>query len=214
LTNAVLSLPHYPTGEDLKDVAWRSFICHTCTENRKASADLEECFHSYRESYALSAIYIEQHSKSKYLTTSPKEILREVQELVPDLRWRPSRGVLEGNIFDDDDLQSTDQIWAEMKTYVDLKADSCLKWVTALALFTWDRDFFQSRLGYVGWIPCHAMEGDMICAFYGSRYPFVVRPYKGAFRLIGACYMHGIMEGEAVKLPAIYGNGDALISIV
>ena len=76
-----------------------------------------------------------------------------------------------------------------------------------------DRRFFASDRGYVGWVPCHAREGDQICAFYGSRYPFVVRQCGDDWRLIGACFMHGLMEGEAALLPGINGDRDGMITL-
>jgi hypothetical protein len=70
--------------------------------------------------------------------------------------------------------------------------------ITACSQFSIERIYFASETGYLGWVPCHAQEGDQICAFYGSRYPFVIRECAEGFQLIGACYMHGIMEGEAI----------------
>lgn len=48
-----------------------------------------------------------------------------------------------------------------------------------------------------------AAVGDSICVFGGSV-PFVLRdvclsrPQKRHFRLLGECYVHGIMNGEAL----------------
>lgn len=60
------------------------------------------------------------------------------------------------------------------------------------------RKYFMSANGYIGLVPEAAQEGDMICIFMGGMTPFVIRPAGGNYKLIGACYVHGIMHGEAV----------------
>lgn len=44
-----------------------------------------------------------------------------------------------------------------------------------------------------------AREGDLVILISGCEIPFVVRPAAGeTFRLIGSCYVQGIMDGEAL----------------
>lgn len=40
-------------------------------------------------------------------------------------------------------------------------------------------------------------EGDCITVLTGGRTPFLLRPVGGQYRLVGHCYVHGIMDGEA-----------------
>lgn len=48
-------------------------------------------------------------------------------------------------------------------------------------------------------VPDDAAAGDIICVLFGAQTPYVLRPYKkNAFRLVGECYVHGIMEGQAL----------------
>lgn len=44
--------------------------------------------------------------------------------------------------------------------------------------------------------------GDIVCVLFGSDVPFVLRPvgYKGDHKLIGQCYVEGIMHGEALDM--------------
>jgi len=35
----------------------------------------------------------------------------------------------------------------------------------------------------------------------GAAIPFVVRVKDGGFALVGKCYLHGFMEGEALTMP-------------
>ena len=42
--------------------------------------------------------------------------------------------------------------------------------------------------------------GDLICVLLGSQVPFVLRRLVDeCYVLVGKCYCHGVMDGEAVK---------------
>ena len=42
--------------------------------------------------------------------------------------------------------------------------------------------------------------GDVVCILFGSDFPFIVRQTADdAFQLIGECYVHGLMKGEALE---------------
>ena len=72
------------------------------------------------------------------------------------------------------------------------------------AISTWigGRVFGRTSNGYMGMLPSKAAKDDIVCAFMGGVTPFVIRPKKdGFFQLIGACYIHGMMNGEILKLP-------------
>nr|RBQ89273.1 hypothetical protein FVER53263_03656 [Fusarium verticillioides] len=56
--------------------------------------------------------------------------------------------------------------------------------------------------GRVGLVPLLAEAGDQIYVLNGSAVPFVLRRGKrllNAHRLVGECYIHGIMHGEAMR---------------
>ena len=57
------------------------------------------------------------------------------------------------------------------------------------------RKFGITKNGFIGWIPAAASEDDRIVLFQGCQIPFVLRPYKDGNRLIGDCYIHGLMDG-------------------
>ncbi|GAW23562.1 hypothetical protein ANO14919_131290 [Xylariales sp. No.14919] len=71
------------------------------------------------------------------------------------------------------------------------------------------RRFFISCKGYMGLGPLESEVGDRICVLAGGRAPFIVRAaqQKGdeasprfVCRLLGDSYIHGLMDGEAMKL--------------
>lgn len=61
----------------------------------------------------------------------------------------------------------------------------------------------RTKTGLVGTAPWAVQEGDLICVLYGGQTPFVLRgddKCPGKFRFVGDCYVHGIMEGEALSM--------------
>lgn len=66
------------------------------------------------------------------------------------------------------------------------------------------RRFCRTAEDRLGWLPYYAREGDVVCVLYGGEMPYVLRPgANGCYRLIGECYMHGIMDGEALDIAGI-----------
>lgn len=58
-------------------------------------------------------------------------------------------------------------------------------------------------------------RGDIVCIVFGAQIPFVLREvakvhltrYGKHYRLVGECYVHGILCGEALELeirPELY----------
>lgn len=67
------------------------------------------------------------------------------------------------------------------------------------------RCFFEVVKGqeiYIGIGPAGMEEGDTIAIFHGAQTPFILRQYKQTerFNLIGDCYIHRLMHGEAFGL--------------
>jgi hypothetical protein len=58
------------------------------------------------------------------------------------------------------------------------------------------RRFFVSRLGRIGWAPFRTRVGDQVCVFQGMRIPIILRPAEDLWEIIGACYVHELMDGE------------------
>lgn len=59
---------------------------------------------------------------------------------------------------------------------------------------------FRTNSGYIGTAPTYAMPGDVVCVLYGGQTPFILRRKAERYQFIGECYVHGIMEGEALDL--------------
>ncbi|KAK4442812.1 heterokaryon incompatibility protein-domain-containing protein [Podospora aff. communis PSN243] len=71
------------------------------------------------------------------------------------------------------------------------------------------RKLCTTERGYLGMVPDEAREGDILVFFAGAKVPHVLRPAEVAlkvkgrrwpgwsFSLVGDCYLHGLMRGEA-----------------
>jgi hypothetical protein len=68
------------------------------------------------------------------------------------------------------------------------------------ASYCTDFSFAVTEKGYAGWIPKRCEVGDRVCIVAGGQVPFVLREISDGFhKLIGECYIHGVMDGEALK---------------
>ncbi|KAG7284472.1 hypothetical protein NEMBOFW57_010846 [Staphylotrichum longicolle] len=64
-----------------------------------------------------------------------------------------------------------------------------------------DKDLFVTERGYIGLGHENCAAGDVVCVFLGGEVPYIVRsaPAGGhGFTFLGECYVHGVMDGEAM----------------
>jgi hypothetical protein len=62
------------------------------------------------------------------------------------------------------------------------------------------RTLFVTQSGYIGLGPLTMQPTDMICVLLGCSVPVVIRnEAPNGHVLVGECYMHGIMDGEAFE---------------
>jgi hypothetical protein len=73
------------------------------------------------------------------------------------------------------------------------------KWSHEATLVTRYRCFAVSSKGYYLVGPDAMREGDVIALLYGGRTPFLLRQQGRNWTLVGECYMHGMMNGEAFE---------------
>ena len=86
-----------------------------------------------------------------------------------------------------DDLKSLSSTEDEMIQFRNAAIASCR-----------GRTCFNTTSGLRGLGPAAMRTGDSVCVLYGATMPFVIRPEGSMYRLIGECYVHGLMRGEGV----------------
>ena len=67
------------------------------------------------------------------------------------------------------------------------------------------RMFGVTEKGYYGLFLSASKPGDLVCLFDGVRVPLCVREIdedgeQARYKLVGACYVHGVMDGETLSL--------------
>jgi hypothetical protein len=95
-----------------------------------------------------------------------------------------------------------------LKKSQDTRERSWKYWITAAAFAKRLSNgiFCVTERGYLGFAPQEAELGDSICVFHGGAVPFVLRwtpTADMAYSLVGECYVHGIMYGEALAFDGI-----------
>jgi len=60
------------------------------------------------------------------------------------------------------------------------------------------RRHFVTKTGYQGLGPSQIQPGDFVFVAFGGSCPYVLREVIGGYRLVGECYVHGLMDGEAI----------------
>jgi hypothetical protein len=64
------------------------------------------------------------------------------------------------------------------------------------------RTFLRTKDGHIGLGPPGAQENDQICVILGCSLPLILRPNSsGQYWVVGSCYVHGLMNGEALLGP-------------
>ena len=61
------------------------------------------------------------------------------------------------------------------------------------------RKLFSTVSGHIGVGDVTLKPGDLVCVFLGGATPFIVRPVDQKYKFVGECYLHGIMQGEALE---------------
>ena len=79
-----------------------------------------------------------------------------------------------------------------------------------IGLMNKNRRFCATIDGRIGLVPKSAAAGDVVCVLYGGRVPFVLRPCGKGYTLIGECYIHGLMDGEAIDMKQLESREFAL----
>jgi len=71
--------------------------------------------------------------------------------------------------------------------------------IMALAVISiWARRLATTQTGFLGLVPAETRQGDVIAIIYGCNFPVVLRPGGHGFKVVGECYIDGLMGGEAM----------------
>jgi hypothetical protein len=155
-------------------------------------------------------------------------VLSSVRDSREDLKWKvPIAGALypKEALSDCLDLKSSYEAlqryimnnWEEKSKAIEMNNSQfqislwhlrkqCTSYMSALQDTLRGWRFVVMKRGYVGVVPNLAKLGDTVAIFKGGQIPFVLQTSverPGAFRLVGGCYVHGVMNGEGLMLPGV-----------
>ena len=136
-----------------------------------------------------------------------------VEGQVPDGLWH--REEIEGDEeldyedYDEEDEEGEEDMDNELNELSDgIDEAACpsdiFRTPTQVHIITMYRRLVWTEKGYLGLAPAAANVGDIIFILFGGSVPFVLRADESSsrqqqnFRLIGECYVHGAMDGEAL----------------
>ena len=63
-----------------------------------------------------------------------------------------------------------------------------------------NRIFAKTEKSYYVLGPKVTKPGDVVCVLFGGKLPFCLRPLGDRYLLVGECYVHGLMNGEAMEM--------------
>ncbi|KAF5242163.1 hypothetical protein FANTH_8795 [Fusarium anthophilum] len=92
-------------------------------------------------------------------------------------------------------ITSAEQFW---NLYKAGETDGWEEFLIVSRRNTKDTCLSQTATGYFGLGPLMTESSDLTCVFPGVRLPMIFRPKGNLFELMGTCYVHGLMDGEAV----------------
>jgi hypothetical protein len=77
------------------------------------------------------------------------------------------------------------------------------------------RCLFKTNNGYIGLSPTSTRKGDVICVVFGCQTPILLRPVPKpnstqTWLVVGSCYVHGLMSGEAIYQGRHRANFEAV----
>lgn len=76
------------------------------------------------------------------------------------------------------------------------------KFLRIVGSYLTGRSLFKTHEGHICLGPPYAQPGDQVCILLGCRFPMQLRPTSTSqYQVVGECYVHGLMNGEAFLCP-------------
>jgi hypothetical protein len=161
-------ITEYPTGEEISDVKWRTLV-----GNKVLLA------------YPQLKARLESQGGSSRYEPAPPNFADSYKYFSVWLQWyrgiQQGPGVMVVPAYSNIELPANSDDFLRSKEHV-----------------IRGRKFCHTEKGYFGQVPRDTAPGDLVCIFSGGGVPFIVRKQNETYQIIGECYIHGIMNGEAL----------------
>ncbi|KAH7381041.1 heterokaryon incompatibility protein-domain-containing protein [Cadophora sp. MPI-SDFR-AT-0126] len=84
--------------------------------------------------------------------------------------------------------------------FIDNLFGQCRKFVERFDRYSKGRILCTTSKGYLGWVPEKAKPGDQIAGFRWCKRPFVLRPWKDGYHVLGDSFIHGFMDNQILRM--------------
>lgn len=176
----------YPPGTH-DEIIWRTVIWNRPrSHQKKVDMQYEDLYRSFQD-----------HVKFRNL--SPQRIVEQSRPRMKGLD-KEIGFLVPGDVATKIILQETDAVQDQAEKFANWATTLCIRMKRC-----------GTMKGYVGHVPKGAQIGDVICVIAGAAVPFALRETAEGYRVVGQCYLHGIMEGEALQNPSLYKKSIILV---
>ena len=121
---------------------------------------------------------------------------RKSYHSIPRSRWLEQEAVYLTNMFG-----RSESVASDVRQLVE-EADQQMpeQWNRCASAASNNRAFATTSKGFYVLGPSIMEAGDIICVLFGGKMPFCLRPWGAHHLLVGECYVHGLMDGEAIEM--------------
>ncbi|PQE30453.1 heterokaryon incompatibility -domain-containing protein [Rutstroemia sp. NJR-2017a WRK4] len=173
LTGQAQDKTYAPSNQPLQEAFWRTLIGDRLVDGIDIVSPAPEIYASYFASFSRLAHMWDLLGPDWSLNA---DILQVIQEIYPDCD--PEEVAIQRILEDGKMMGKFSRAWS-----------SC-----------WSgRRLAWTRNGRLAMVPPLTKKGDIVAVLLGAQSCFVTRGDRGAHRLVGEAYVHGIMNGEAMK---------------
>jgi hypothetical protein len=208
LTDSFIRIAHmamdkcgrYPNGDSTSTAIWQTLTCGMVRGERRASPSDEIHYDAFLEC-------LKNNWTPKRSATSPDIEDSQVDQEESDLNVRLENLSLQfglGTTLNPGPNDSNPP-GSGIENERSLLEKRALPFVQGLVRYQAGRRTCVTEKFYFGAVPDEAKKGDLIAIFHGHKLPYVIRRVQGPdadpnqFRLVGHCYVHGIMDGELME---------------
>jgi hypothetical protein len=176
--------------EGLAELNWRVPIADACYPRIMTGSEADMHL-SYQALLQLFAAQKEQNKESKEIEQTPESRRGKLSFFSSS----KTKSTPKNPTPPDAASSPMDELHSKSLAYSQALSDDLAGW-----------KFMVTERRYVGIVPPTAQVGDDILIFDGGAVPFLVRKSEsrpGLGRLVGECYVHGLMSGEARGLEGL-----------
>ncbi|TVY65743.1 Heterokaryon incompatibility protein 6 OR allele [Lachnellula suecica] len=172
----------YKTGEEFADAVWKTCVLNRNTRGLAPAPEWGDLFFAY--------IY----NQPWYIQNKGFKIcghtLEEIALAEMHRQSLKTGGVTQEEIADEEPMRQQ-FLWGYEPELLTMLSN-------ALAMAVGRRRLATTRQGYLCLVPFDTEVGDVIAILSDCHAPVVLRTRGDHYSFIGTCYVHGIMQGEAV----------------